>query len=124
MPAGSDRVVYTGAGLFVETTTERRVYVTFAYHAEENGGMVMQMTRGDGTDAPPWPLSAPQARLVEDFFFPKESGDGQPLIVRDPVNIDGTQRNRLRDRLRRGRSAESVAACWLGLVLTALCLHC
>jgi hypothetical protein len=74
--------------------------------------MTMQMTRGDGVEAVPWPLSAQQARMVEQFFFPKDSGDGKPVHAdaRDPVNIDGSKRNTLRDRMSRVGALKSVAA--------------
>lgn len=112
MSDDSDRaVVCSGAGLFTETATGRRAFVTFHYECADNGGMIMRMRRSDGCEFP-WPLSSEEARIVGAFFFPVHSGDGRPShALRDPVNIDGSPRNRLHDRLKSRRTEpESMAA--------------
>jgi hypothetical protein len=104
-------VVCSGAGLFTETASGRRVYVAFRYLPTSTGGMVMQMTRADGSVFP-WPLSPEQSRMIAAFFFPKDSGDGQPArSICDPINIDRSRRNQIRDALaRRALEVDATAA--------------
>jgi hypothetical protein len=117
--------VYTGAGLITETATGRRAHVTVAYHPTEDGGLEVRMMRGDGTPAPPGVLSAEKARLLGGFLFPPGPGTGEPRrVIPDPVNLDGSPRNHLRDRLAR-RGFENLAAIWVVTMLGGVCLgHC
>lgn len=116
MRASEDGVVrHYGTCLFIDAVTGEECRVSLAY-VERDGEVWLEATF-DGV--PGEPRHVPQVsfrwwRTHLHFDAPTDPpGRAAPatLMVADPVSIDGSPRNKLRDRLaRRGWEAEAMAA--------------
>src|SRR5262245_30225806 len=100
--------LYSGCALITEQATSRQCIVELTYYERDDGGLDLHLIY-NGIPAPVWTMEALKAQEYRRCLFPEESPDGGERVIADPVNLDGSPRNKLRDKLAR-RSWLTVSA--------------